>query len=91
MQNSSVKNGGAVSRAEKMFKKEKALAEVTAAWAEYKANQAAALANMARLRALRLSTSKSDGEKGDAKRQSKRKRVALARRNVDAGSKSNKQ
>ncbi len=66
MQNAPVKNADAVSRAEKIFKKEKMLAEGTAAWAEYQQKQAAMLANMERLRALRLSLSDSGSVKGDA-------------------------
>ncbi len=66
MQNAPVKNADAVSRAEKIFKKEKMLAEGTAAWAEYRQKQAAMLANMERLRALRLALSDSGSVKGDA-------------------------
>ena len=57
MRNPPVKNADAVSRAEKIFKKEKMLAEGATAWAEYHRKQAAILANMERLRALRLSQS----------------------------------
>ncbi len=66
MQNPPVKNADAVSRAEQMFKKEKMLAEGAAAWAEYQQKQAAMLANMERLRALRLALSDSSSVKGDA-------------------------